>query len=383
MPEPQRVVTRALDALRGGRKPEAVSACWPVVDEQRPGGVPVTFAAVAPAGHEVMLHLNGFTDRSRTCFDWALLPRLARRGGQEVHGAAYLLPVGLINSYRLVMMPAIPRDAGATRKGWRAIHEAGRPDPLAARTMATPLGGDASLLTLPGASTHPAWEPGRPLLRAPAGRIDLDGAQVWDHGRHDRLVILFDAEQWEAAGLPQALQRVGGIPPLILAVASGGLEHRARFLPDPGRVESVVLPALEVVSARWGPVPRDRIMATGQSYGGLAAVGLVAWGAAPAGRALAQSASLHHVPGRRHPGRVVRPGSLVSSLGPASSPGVIELVCGTEEPGMLELARESAPALEAAGHRVTVRPVVGGHDYAWWRHELLFSLDRWGRYSPR
>ncbi|MDN6555366.1 MAG: DUF3327 domain-containing protein, partial [Acidipropionibacterium acidipropionici] len=366
-----------LRSLARGVSPERLAPRWPVIGEPGLDGVPVTFVARAPAGLEVLLHLNGITDRTRTCFEWALMPVLARNGGQEIHAAAYLLPEGLAASYRLVTMPEIPRDAGRTRQGWRAVHEAGRADPLAARTMATPLGGDASLLTLPGASIHPAWEPGSPVLRPEAVRTDLEGAQIWDHGRHDRLVILFDTEQWEGVGLPGALRRLAGTPPLILAVASGSLEHRARFLPDPRRVESVVRPALRTVSRRWGTVPRERIMATGQSYGGLAAVGLVTCGAAPAGRALAQSASLHHVPGHRHPGEVTGPGSLVSSLGRGPSPGTIDLVCGTEEAGLLGVARDSAPLLERAGHRVTVRSVVGGHDYAWWCHELLFSLDRW------
>ena len=52
------------------------------------------------------------------------------------------------------------------------------------------------------------------------------------------------------------------------------------------------------------------------------------------------------------------------------------MIAGTEEGGMLELARESAPLLASGGLDVSVASAVGGHDYAWWRHALLFRLER-------
>lgn len=377
---PRRVSTAAVQALAAGVAPEDVAASWPVVEAERDGGVPVTFAVRAPRGHEVLLHLNGITDRSRADFGWAMLPVVATEAGTDVHAAAYLLPPRLTCSYRIVTSPRIDRDAGRSRPGWKAIHEAGVPDPLAGPCMRTPLGGDASLLELPGAAVHPAWDPAAPVVRAePVINAMAPGVRLWDLGRHDGVVVLFDAEQWEAVRLRDALRRLGRTPPLLLTIASGDLRRRAAFLPYPERVEAVVLQALELLRRRFPHLSRERIMATGQSYGGLAAVGLVVSGAAPVGSALAQSASLHFGEGRERPPVADAPGDLVASLAgrAAVPPGRIELVSGTQEAGMLEVAQAAAPALAAAGHDVAVRAVVGGHDYAWWRHELLFALERW------
>ena len=385
---PRRVHTAAAQALAAGVPPEAVAERWPVAETERDGGVPVTFAARAPRGHEVLLHLNGITDRNREDIEWALLPAVASDAddpGAQVHAGAYLLPAHLTCSYRLVTLPSIPRDAGRVRPTWKRIHEAGVPDPLAGERMPTPLGGDGSVLTLPGAAVHAAWDAGAPLRRPePVITVVAPGVRLWDAGRHDGVVVLFDAEQWEAAGLLTALRRAESTPPLLLLVSSGDLANRAAFLPHPGKVQAVVEQALAVLRRRFPHLDRSRVLASGQSYGGLAAVGLVTTGSAPAGAALAQSPSLHVAAGRERGPVAEDVGDLVASVVAASrqgsgrvEPGRIELVAGTEEGGLLDVARRAAPLLGSAGHEVSVSAVVGGHDYAWWRHELLRTLETW------
>lgn len=442
---PARVTTPELAALEAGAMPHEVAATWPVIGAERPGServgndtgtgtvpgsdtVPVTFAVWAPAGHEVLLHLNGITDGSREDVEWALLPTLGRKdladpsaareaagvpAPNELHAAAFLLPRALICGYRYAILPHLPRDAGHSHSGWKAVHEAGVPDPLAAERMSTPLGGDASVLTLPGAVVHAAWDPDTPPRRRPPYISTFDpgtserpapgeGVRLWDFGRHDAAVILFDAEQWEAIDLVGALRRLGTTPPLMIVVDSGDSAQRSAFLPFPARVQARVGPALRRLCARHPGLTRERILATGQSYGGLAAVGLVAGGNRIAGRALAQSASLHARIGPDGAARVSRPGpgdatvrgSLIEAIelmetdgaradGDDPRPGrgatgVIDLISGTEEPGMLDIARTGARILAAAGHEVGLRAAVGGHDYAWWRHELLRGLEAFG-----
>ncbi|MDR2256880.1 MAG: DUF3327 domain-containing protein [Arthrobacter sp.] len=404
---PVAIETPVLAALRAGVAPPHAAPAWPAVQtpgrldaagmgapagaptepptvgELPAGTVAVTFAHEAPAGGEVLLHLNGITDRFRTAFEWALLPEVHRDGDRAVHAAAFALPAGLSCSYRLVSAPSIPRDAGTSRPGWKAIHEAGRPDPLAGERMPTVLGGESSLLALPGAVVHPAWHPAtRPRRAAPRVHARGEGLRLIDTGRHDALVVLFDAEQWESVGLLEALRRLRGTPPMILAVDSDTGRRRAEFLPYPDRVEYVVLPAIEAVLATTPGLSRERIMASGQSYGGLAAVGLGTVGAAPARAVLASSPSLHFVPGHGRPQGLGETGELIERLRAlpavrAGSGARIQLAAGTEEHGMLEVARAAVPVLRAAGHEVSLTPVVGGHDYAWWRHALAAALEAW------
>ena len=378
---PAPATTLALTALRTGAHPTEVSRTWPVIDPPGPDGVPVTFAVRTQPGREVMVHLNGVTDVLRSDFAWARLPEVTRDADGSTYAAAWYLPAGLLCGYRIVVAAYLPPDAGHTREGWLAVHRAGTPDPLAGMTMATPLGGDCSLLTLPGARLHHAWdEDAVPLTGEPVRTRLTTRVSAWDYGRRDTAVVLFDAEQWEAVGLPQRLRRLAD-PPLILAVDSGTLTHRGEFLPSPGAVAAAVTDALAAWEDATGRGLRpDDLLATGQSYGGLASVGLVVSGVVRS--AFAQSPSLHYVRGQqRPPGSATGVGDLVSRVATQARtgrrfPGRVEMIAGTEEGGMLELARESAPLLASGGLDVSVASAVGGHDYAWWRHELLFRLER-------
>ncbi|MGO1320330.1 MAG: enterochelin esterase domain-containing protein [Galactobacter sp.] len=407
---PRTVDTPSLQRLRAGEAPEAVSEHWPVVDAALAGNwsddvVPVTFAAYAPAGHEVLVHINGLVDRSRTDFAWALLPVVSvGPDGREVHAQSYLLPKGMLSTYRLVVQARIPRDAGSTQPGWKAIHEAGGPDPLnPCPSQPTPLGGDASTLVLPGGpALHSAWaDDSAPALteRALTEREIAPGVGLLDTGRRDRLAVVFDAEQWRDVGLEAAVARLGNTCPSVLLIDSFvpdgvGAAPRSRptFLPDADAVAYVVESAVAALRAGgegdgWGALTREGILATGQSFGGLAAVGAVAltgW----AGAALAQSASLHYVapvPGAPRVHRAEGLGTLmrrIESAGPSERPGRIDLVAGTLEAGLLQVAEQAAPVLNAQRHQTSVRSRVGGHDYAWWRHELLNALEEFGRTAP-
>lgn len=375
---PSRVVTPTLVALRAGLDPRAVSQNWPVIDPPTVDGVPVTFAVRAAPGKQVLLHLRGITDALRTDLSWALLPEVCRDANGSTYASAYLLPSALICGYRVLVADHLDPDAGATRSGWLSVQQAGVPDPLGTTQMRTPSGSDSTLLALPGARVHPAWAPDAdPRLPEPSVTRLTDRASVWDYGRRDAAVVLFDAEQWSEIGLPDRLRRLDTVPLVIAVESEPG--QRSSFLPYPDAVAAVVRDALAVLDARGVRLrPRD-LLATGQSYGGLAALGLALDGLAAG--AFAQSTSLYYVPGRGRPQGEPVLGELVQRVardsdGGARFAGRVELVAGTHEPGLLHLAREAEPILSHAGIDVSVDAVVGGHDYAWWRHELMFRLGR-------
>lgn len=390
-PAPRILDTDALRSLRDGAAPSEVSEHWPVVGERtESGGYVVTFAAVGPEGHDVMVHLNGITDRSRTSVGWAIMPRVAGEGDTTVYAQAYELPAELINGYRIVTLPSIPHDVGAHREGWRGVHLAGRPDPLAKLRMPTPLGGDCSVLALPGCREHEAWsaectpETRRrelPTLEPLTARTDLINS-----GDDSRVLVLFDAEHWLATGLLEALAQRENAAPLILAVRSGAPAARSAMLPFPARVEEVVDEALLALGGKrpdLADLPRERLLASGQSYGGIAAVGLATTGRRPAARVLGQSCSFHFDeldPDRYDPSAQVAEGSLVRAIRASAADedaprSRVDLAAGTEEYDMVDMAKAARSALDAAGHDTTLRVIVGGHDYAWWRHELFFWLD--------
>ena len=223
--------TPALAALRAGLAPQRISDTWPVIGELEGDTVPVTFAYSAAQGREVMVHLNGITDTLRRDFSWARLPEVSQSPWSSTYAAAWNLPAGLLCGYRIVDVEHLPPEAGHSRAGWLAIHRAGKPDPLGTETMSTPLGGACTLLALPGAHRHPAWNPETPIL-APGPEVTrlTDRVSAWDWGHHRRTVLLFDAEQWLAVGLLERLRTLPK-PPLVLAVDSGTPSTAARSCP--------------------------------------------------------------------------------------------------------------------------------------------------------
>lgn len=361
----------------------------------REGTVTVTFLAREPDSDvEVMLHLNGVTDAHREDVAPAILEPVP---GSDVRHLSYVLPADLQGSYRYVHDHAIPRDAGLTRAGWLRIHERGRLDPGNPHVMPRPMGVPSSVLTLPDARVHPAWEAAAPSGTAtPAGLTrtsladgDLARARtLWFYrppaGRSRTLLVLLDGDTWAALDVAAALDRMGERASSAVLVSSVDQETRSRQLPVPD-VAGALLAEHVLPAARehLGEVfaPQD-VVISGQSYGGLAAAGVVATRPDVARTAIVQSGSFHFVEGAQAARPGDEPGTLVHrvrGLGDDALTGSRFVVqAGSEEGTMSALGQAFTAAARDRGGDATFTEYRGGHDYAWWRHGLLHALDELG-----
>ncbi|WP_154793804.1 enterochelin esterase domain-containing protein [Occultella kanbiaonis] len=345
---------------------------------------PVTFLWRAQdPGAEVMVHLNGITDAHREDLTPA---RLHRIEGTDLCHRTDWLPADGTWGYRIVELDRLPTDAGATRAGWLAIHEAGRPDPLNPRSQPHALGQISSLLVMPDAYQHPAWAD-TPGTAAPWITWELPGDGDAPRTLHHwqpagastrrRVLVLFDGEQWTALGLADAMER-SGLDVEILLVDSHGPQRRAADLPYPERASRIVDAALARRATEFGGrVPADRVIVAGQSFGGLAAAGVALVRPDLAATAIVQSGSFWFTDGdepRRHN---PVPADLVRRLraGEFGRPlARFHVQAGTDEGTMVDQAEHFHAACAGAGGAASLRVVTGGHDYAWWKHHLLRTL---------
>lgn len=370
---------------------------------QAAGGTPVTGAEVTvdgralvettflwedtdSTGREAMVHLTSLTDRHREDVSGAILAPVP---GTRWHALTYLLDPAAILSYTLVVRPVIARDAGATRPGWIAVHEDGRPDPRCEASLAS-LRGGASLWTGPRARTHPEWSAPRP--EGPAGwarHLDVGDAErrliLATGSERDpqhpapRLLVLLDGEVWRAH---DALRHLGGRAGEldVLLIDSLGRERRARDLPDPERSADLFGNALHAarsaVGAAW---PAADVIVAGQSFGGLAAAEIVLRRPDLAARGIAQSGSYwfgsDEAPGTGR-GDLLRWLEGVVERSPAQLTGRLLVQVGAEEGSMLEGSAELVEILRPTEVVLAHEIWQGGHDYAWWRHGLSMALDR-------
>lgn len=338
--------------------------------------------------HDVMLHINSLNDRHRENIEPALL---AREPGTDIWHLTYLLPPELIASYRLVIGAGehgpLPRSGGHDRAHWMRIHALGAPDPRNPGALRNPLGTASSVLTLDAARPHPAWGEA-PFRRGSTVQVynlvEPDGSprRVWIYrplgeGGPGKLLVLFDGEVWREIGIQDALDRWAGPGIAVVLVSSMGSERRGADLPVPERVatllEHTVLPAAR--AALGHEYRAADIIASGQSYGGLAAAGLLITRPDLVGSAVAQSASFHYREGEALRREETRPGTLSDRLAREGASGRMVLTVGLEEGILLDQARLLVRRAARTGLGLTYREVRGGHDYAWWRHGLLDGLD--------
>lgn len=369
---------------------------------QDAGGTPVPGDAVVIAGRalvettflweedstgsEVMVHLTSLTDRHREDVSGAILAPVP---GTRWHALTYLLDPAAILSYTLVVRPAIPRDAGATRPGWIAVHEDGRPDPRCEASLAS-LRGGSSLWAGPRARTHPEWAaPRREGSVGWARHLEVGDAErrltlATGSERHPqrpapRLLVLLDGEVWRAH---DALDRLGGRAGEldVLLIDSLDRERRARDLPDPERSTGLLGDALHSARAAVGAVwSAADVIVAGQSFGGLAAAEIVLRRPDLAARGIAQSGSYwfgsDEAPGTGR-GHLLRWLEGVAAGGPEQLSGKLIVQVGAEEGAMLEGSAQLVELLRPTQVVFAHEIWQGGHDYAWWRHGLSTALDR-------
>lgn len=355
----------------------AVLAWWagevttPVVGERhRVGGVDlveVTFVVAEPDdGVECMVHLNGLTDAHREHLDPALLRPVP---GTPLRALHLLLPADGTYGYRIVRGSPLDRAAGRTRPGWKAVHEAGRPDPRNPELLPHALGEVSSVWSGPAARLTPGWGVPDDLPEMVVG----PSRRVWARPGDGRWLVLHDGAHWRRLGVGPALRQAGlGAPGLVL-VDAGDAEQRAADLPDPHRAAEVTAEAVRGVEDALGlSVAGGRVVIAGQSFGGLAAASTVVLRPDVTRLAVAQSASFWW-DGDGGPGRLERLLTGADLCG-----RVLVVQAGTDEPEMFADATRFAASARAAGAEVDIEQWRGGHDYAWWRHGLVEGLRHLG-----
>lgn len=397
---PQRLDPEALRAPRGrDGLPSRVHPTW-VVEQVADGVVwslcrqtPVIGPAFARDGRtlhevtflaehdgEVLLHLNSFVDRHRDRLEPAILERVP---GTDMHHLTLELPTELLASYRLVSADRIERDAGSTHEGWVEIHHAGRPDPRNPDTLPHPRGEQSSLLRMPGAPRHPAWQ-GVRLGVTPTPyderELHVDGTRVrlLAPRRPQRLLVLFD-DIWHAAMLPEALamresMRHDGVA--VAIVDPGTNDERWALLPNPERVGAVVRALVPIASASLGiPLPPSQVIASGVSFGGLAAAGLAVHDPDVVGSAVVLSGSFQFRADGTWLQDTDESGDLTQWVAGRELDTRMTLSVGSEEDMLAEHAIRFVDVARAAGATVDATVWAGGHDVAWWRLALLSRLD--------
>ncbi|MGQ4494497.1 alpha/beta hydrolase [Dermabacteraceae bacterium P13095] len=295
-----------------------------------------------------------------------------------------------VSSYRIARhagsAPAPWRSAAPGRPTVLALLKAGKPDPLCKLTSSGSMG-EVSLLRGPSAPETP-WQHTLTAGDAdsPRGSVTAlpdteKGERAWvysppGNATNTPLLVLFDGQVWHeklnlAAQLDHAIN-AGKIAPLhVLMLDSGDQEHRTNHLGVPGgQVETVIDALLPHVRANWpvSPLGSDTIV-SGQSFGGIASLWTLALADGQVRHALAQSPSLW---------RFRLADALVRALGDWDT---LALSAGHFEGNQLEMAEELSAELlaENADLTITLTPITGGHDWAWWREELLRYLARWSR----
>ena len=360
---------RALAAALTGPSPQVDA------DPNEPGRALMTWTVRAPGATAVLLEANGLFAAGGV--DALEMTGLA---GTEVWTCAWSVPADWSASYGVAAWRGEgvpPWRATSGRWARLAAMRAARPDPRAVRVIGSSSGAPRSVASAPRAPAPP-WEGLAPPRRR--GRVHrltvplpAGGAErVWVYepaggAAGTSVLILFDGQVWlRQMGLVPALDALidsGALPPVHVAMIDSRDqgEHRAEHLGVPGgHVDLVIDGLLPLLRDRFAvsPCGADTVV-SGQSYGGIASLWTLALADGGVGHAIAQSPSLW---------RFDVSGAL------ASCPHwlTVRILSGTFEGPMLAHARELARAL--SGREVTVTPVSGGHDWAWWSVRLVTEL---------
>lgn len=267
--------------------------------------------------------------------------------------------------------------AGAEPSAGWPLHRV-EPGADAAAVIPHPWGAAGVLAVSEGATAriHPAWRADAPPAEpatARALRTASDRALLrLGDGAAETLVVVFDGAIWsdERFGFRRAFarwKRPGVHVALVGTADRAVLDRRAAMR----TILEEVLDAAGSAAAR--------VIVAGQSYGGLAAGGLLLDAPDLVDAAVLQSGSFWFDEAADAGARDFDvSGTLVQQLrtGTFSGGGRRAVVqVGDDEGDMIERSRDFADAATAAGFVAQLQVWPGGHDYAWYRHGLLTGLD--------
>lgn len=274
-------------------------------------------------------------------------------------------------------------------------------DPLNPRPPVGPAGSSGvSVLVGPLAPAQDEWdqprEPEGTLLSESGVETPLGPRPAWlylpdgvDPAEELPVLLIFDAEVWrDIHPLPQALDRavasgrqrpmaILGVPMIDHADRMAHLGGHERFLDAVAGPLCRWAEDLAVSQGRCLAGPDQRVVA-GQSLGGTAALVLLLRHPESVGAVISQSPSLWW-----EPDAAVSPASLgerqrdwlTSRFDRISPPSArVLLSVGTLETASVAHVAELHVLLSSRGVRSEFTAVTGGHDFLWWRGELLRSL---------
>lgn len=316
---------------------------------------------------------------------------LRREPASGVWTGSVVAPAKFVGSYQLHVVDAQTwsiLDLGPHTRGprvrelWRRLSTRQRLDPTAALS---PLHSESGRIRLPGAPEEPGWV--EPPDRSGSGWSDPgqwtghDGRRVWHAwcGAPDptaRLVVLTDGEVWSRIDLPEAVSRLvadGKLPPTLLAAVDTAPDRMVELGHNPAFEELLADSLLpELASVHGLAQTPERTVISGQSLGGLTAVGVALRHPDRVGNALSCSGSFWWPDWDGGAG-----GALAAELASgrfARADTRFHLACGELEPRMVEHQLAMVSALRARGHAVRGSTSCHGHDLAAWRGAMTRGL---------
>ncbi len=333
----------------------------------------MTFRWPGGADMVVDVHLTGFVGETvhhptRLTFD-----------GQGTHTATVSLPRDGVVSYGFRVGPA--PELPSVPLPELVDHLVADPSNADGIRGAFGSRGSTSVLELPDARRHRAWPSAAdrrgpvPVASVPRP-VAIPGRRMgWLDG-DGPTVVVFDGDIWarDDFGFTRAWHRhtAHRSRPALALVSTPDRE----ILDDRDRLRRLlydeVMPQLPNASAE--------VVVAGQSFGGLAAAGLLVDLPDVVRAAVVQSGSFWFGaddPGDPGPAGL---GTVVSDLArrAGASGQRVVVQAGSTEGSMLAQSRGFAAACVEAGLETSMEVFTGGHDYAWYRHGLLLALDQLG-----
>lgn len=337
---------------------------------------------------------------------WPSIDHLVLRhttAGEGERAVTVRIPADAELSYRYLRYPTVPGqrpvDSPVDLDVLRSLVATGRADPDVTETIHDAFGSGttASLLIGPHAAPgHRVWRQenraaaSTPLRLQVGDRIAtilLPNSGTAANVGVERLVVMLDGDVWlSSLGIADAATR-------WREPATAARTTAFVVLPTPDRerladreamgelVLERVIPAV-LATLEITPSAAD-IAVVGQSYGGLAAAGLVVDHGDRIATAIISSGSFWFTPDRdardeSGPGALTR--QLLASNAEGGTPldGRRFLMhVGREEGSMIDQSRMFADAARGAGAAAVLEIRPGGHDYAWYRHAVFDALDHW------
>lgn len=346
-----------------------------VENDSVPGYTDVTFRWRSETPAVVSLHLTGY-------------PGTTVHGGIELtltetglYTTTVRLPDETCASYGFLVFESVDaqKDMSIYQVLDNLVEDPHNPDVI---HRAFGMRGSTSVLELPDALRHPAW----PEAHGNNKRSDVSAYAIQASGRTltivpgdegGPLVVMFDGDLWADSrfGFHDAMvarnnNSVGPSPTAVLVSTPDRAILDKRTLMTQ-LLTAQILPALDRAGIRW-----NEVIVAGQSYGGLAAAGLLVDLPDLVDAAIVQSGSFWFDENRgqrdyENPGTITR--TLAGLDGPRTNRVVVQV--GDKENAMVDQSRWFADAARQAGHDVHFDVYSGGHDYAWYRHGLLYAID--------